>query len=166
MKSSSFSISWLHCPILSSTSPGPASTFQKPDWTAKCTQFYSIKFSGLQSRQNVHKKPTTVENPVDGQYDQVELARLSACLSASFQPTDSPQSSTQMNGDQRSVEGANIEALEEEQSTHCPPTAHCSALKRCDRALENGDQRAIEGDTIVGLEEEDEPATGEMKTDN
>ena len=67
-----------------------------------------------------------------------------------------------MNGDQRSVEGANIEALEEEQST----TAHCSALKRCDRALENGDQRAIEGDTIVGLEEEDEPATGEMKTDN
>ena len=54
---------------------------------------------------------------MDGQYDQVELARLSACLSASFQPTDSPQSSTQMNGDQRSVEGANIEGLEEEQPT-------------------------------------------------
>ena len=72
----------------------------------------------LRHTKNVHKKPTTVENPVDGQYDQVELARLSACLSASFQPTDSPQSSTQMNGDQRSLEGANIEGLEEEQPTN------------------------------------------------
>ena len=69
-------------------------------------------------------------------YHQVKLARLSA----SFQPTDSPQSSTQMNGDQRSVEPI-LGILRRSPLTGWPPSL---ALKRWEPTAKNGLQGSAE----------------------
>ena len=87
--------SWLPCPILSSTSPPLSSKHSSEARLGQCKVWWTSV------------KPKTVETSVQSsiQHDQVGVALLPVCfLPAHWLPTIPAQ----MNGDQRSVEGANI----------------------------------------------------------